>query len=172
VEVILACPERVKVGCIPAAERRRFGGAASRDKAAGNRERKPIDRAGPTLLVLLLCSSFVPALLSEFDAAKLLQMIQAALIALAQQTHCFVSGEQRRPGTFQDIACSSGGRHVADSAALVFDGRAMAIFGLPGRLSRASRARRRRRIRGPSSPRAPPGSPLLPPVPERDQEPR
>jgi len=162
--VISPNPDRIHVGCIPEADRSRFSvGVGSADARA----RKRIDRAGPVFLFLLLSSAFVPSLLTEFDVARLLRILHDAVVALAQPSPCFVSGEQRRSETPADLACSSGGCQVADSAAIVFDGRALAVMAPSSALRRRGSSLRKRRFRGPRSSRAPPGSPLFPPVPGR-----
>lgn len=147
-------PDRIYVGYFPEAERRRFSRAGR--GATDSRARKRIDRAGPVFLFLLLSSAFVPSLLTEFDVARLLRIVQEAVIALMQPSPCFVSGEQRRSDSPTDLACSSGGCQVADSAAVVFDGRGLAAAAPSSVVRRRGLALRKRRFRGPHSPRAPP----------------
>ncbi|HUW40248.1 MAG TPA: hypothetical protein VMV90_04510 [Rectinemataceae bacterium] len=156
---IVTSPERIHVGYVPPCERWRFSPACAASGGRGRRAR--IDRAGPALLFLLLCSSFVPSLLTEFDLSQLLRTLQAIVLALGQPSPVFVSGRPRSPGAPAECIFSGSGPHAADSDAIAFDGRPVgpeASIRLGRRLSQASR---RRRSRSKSSPRAPPGPTVL-----------
>ena len=151
---IVTSPERVRVGYVPPCERWRFSPGRGDPARRGRRAR--IDRAGPTLLFLLLCSAFVPSVLTEFDVTRLLKVLQDIVVAIGQPSTAFVSGDRRPPAAPSGLAVGSLGPQAADSAAAVCDGRP--VDGRRG--SRASFVRRpairRRRPRGDRQARAPP----------------
>ncbi|MGO8695909.1 MAG: hypothetical protein ACLQMF_19780 [Rectinemataceae bacterium] len=165
--MIVASPERIRVGYVPPCERWRFstdGGCAS----SSARRRARIDRAGPVLLFLLLSSSFVPSLLTEFDLARLLRALQAVVLALGQPSPSFVSGERRNSAASSEFVFSGSGPHTADSAAIVFDGRPVGVESELRVGRRNGQTSHRRRSRSARSPRAPPSGDFLPPRDEWD----
>ncbi|MDA8425685.1 MAG: hypothetical protein M0Z80_06065 [Treponema sp.] len=159
---IVTSPERIRVGYVPPCERWRFAPACAGSAGRGRRAR--IDRAGPTLLFLLLCSSFVPALLTEVDAARLLRALQAVVVALGRPSPAFLSGEHRNLAAPAECIFSGTGPHAADSDAIAFDGRPVGPDPSLRLGRRMGQAPRRHRFRSVRSPRAPPAPRLSPPV--------
>jgi hypothetical protein len=153
---IVTSPERIRVGYVPPCERWRFSAGRGESALSGGRKRARIDRAGPTLLFLLLCSSFVPSLLTEFDVARLLRTLQAIVLSLGQPSPSFVSGERRNPGAPAEFVFSGSGPHTADSAAVVIDGRSVGARRTLRIGRRFGQIVRRCRFRSARSPRAPP----------------
>jgi hypothetical protein len=127
-----------------------------RKPQASGGARRHAEKAGPVFLFALLCSALVPSALTEFDASRLISFIQAAIVALAQPSHSFVSGEERPSGAPASLACGSAGFQVADSAAPVFDACFAPRAPATGLARRRAKPAGKRRARGANSPRAPP----------------
>ena len=118
------------------------------------RKTRRSDSAGPTLLILLLVSAFVPSVLVDFNPHTALKLMAAALPRAPLAQSSFALPEERREPSDGTICGTSG---VADAAAPVVDGLPMPALPAEAR-RREARSLPFRVPPGASTPRAPPAT--------------